>query len=64
MYRFHTKSFCIVTIWHQTLSYRIVLETLYNVTFSHQIIEEKCLSQKGWKADTDTDTDTVILVFH
>ena len=44
MYSFHTKSFCIVTIWHQTLSYRIFLETVHNVTFSHQIIEEKCLS--------------------
>ena len=51
MYRFHTKSFCIVTIWHQTLSYRIFLETVHNVTFSHQIIEEKCLSLKELKAE-------------
>ena len=38
MYRFHTKSICIVTIWHQKIIIQNVLDPVHNVTFSHQFI--------------------------
>ena len=64
MYRFHTKSICIVTIWHQKIIIQNVLDPVHNVTFSHQFILEvnsksvkfiqDVYPNKEWKAEEVT----------